>query len=87
VGFITGARGEVPGERKPKAKAVPLHATEALEGRGVNNSYSFSTSALDGCEWSASPPGKALSPGKGAPVPIVQEDSGPHSRSGHRLDD
>jgi hypothetical protein len=37
------------------------------------SSYSFTTSALDGSEWSASRPGRALSPGKGPPVPIVQE--------------
>jgi hypothetical protein len=37
------------------------------------SSYSFSTSALDGGEWSASRPGRALLPGKGPPVPIVQE--------------
>jgi hypothetical protein len=37
------------------------------------NSYSFTTSALDGGEWSASRPGRALSPGKEPPVPIVQE--------------
>jgi hypothetical protein len=37
------------------------------------SSYSFSTSELDGGEWSASRPGRALSPGKGPPVPIVQE--------------
>jgi hypothetical protein len=37
------------------------------------SSYSFSTSALDGCEWSASGLGRALLPGKGLPVPIVQE--------------
>jgi hypothetical protein len=36
-------------------------------------SYSFTTSALDGGEWSASLPGRALPPGKGPPVPIVQE--------------
>jgi hypothetical protein len=36
-------------------------------------SSSFSTSALDGGEWSASRPGRALAPGKGPPVPIVQE--------------
>jgi hypothetical protein len=33
-------------------------------------SYSFSTSALDGGEWSASRPGRPLPPGKGFPVPI-----------------
>jgi hypothetical protein len=37
------------------------------------SSYSFSTSALDGGEWSASCPGRALAPGKGPPVPIGQE--------------
>jgi hypothetical protein len=35
--------------------------------------YSFKTSALDGGEWSASRPGRALPPGKRPPVPIVQE--------------
>jgi hypothetical protein len=34
------------------------------------SSYSFSTSALDGGEWSASRPGRALPPGKEHPVPI-----------------
>jgi hypothetical protein len=37
------------------------------------SSYSFSTSALDVGEWSASRSGRALAPGKGPPVPIVQE--------------
>jgi hypothetical protein len=37
------------------------------------SSYSFTTSALNGGEWSASRPGRALPPGKGPPVPIVQE--------------
>jgi hypothetical protein len=32
------------------------------------SSYSFTTSALDGAEWSASRPGRALPPGKGPPV-------------------
>jgi hypothetical protein len=35
--------------------------------------YSFLTSALDGGEWSASRPDRALPPGKGPPVPIGQE--------------
>jgi hypothetical protein len=48
-----------------KGKVIPLHATEAL---GVRV-----TSALDGGEWSASLPSCALPPGKGPPVPIVQE--------------
>jgi hypothetical protein len=37
------------------------------------SSYSFTTSALDGGEWSASRHGRALPPGKGPPVSIVQE--------------
>jgi hypothetical protein len=37
------------------------------------SSYSFSTSALDGGELSASRLGLTLPPGKGTPVPIVQE--------------
>jgi hypothetical protein len=37
------------------------------------SSYSFTTSALDEVEWSASRPGCALPPGKGPPVHIVQE--------------
>jgi hypothetical protein len=36
-------------------------------------SFSFTTSALDGDEWSASRPSHALPPGKGTPVNIVQE--------------
>jgi hypothetical protein len=44
---------------------------EALGGEERYSSYSFSTSALDGGEWSASRPGRALPPGKGPPVPIV----------------
>jgi hypothetical protein len=58
--------------RVVKAKAVPPHATKALGGEEVS-SYSFSTSALDEGEWSASRPGRASAPGKGPPVPIVQE--------------
>jgi hypothetical protein len=37
------------------------------------SSYSFTTSALNREEWSASRPGCASPPGKGPPVPIVQE--------------
>jgi hypothetical protein len=55
-----------------KDKAVPLHATEGL-GERRYISYSFTTSALDGGEWSPSLPGRVLDPGKGPPIPIVQE--------------
>jgi hypothetical protein len=37
------------------------------------SSYSFTTSALGGGDWSASRPSRALIPGKGPLVPIVQE--------------
>jgi hypothetical protein len=37
------------------------------------SSYSFSTSALDGGQWSGSRPGLALAPRKGPPVPTIQE--------------
>jgi hypothetical protein len=56
---------------KSKSKAVPLHAMEALGGGERRySSYSFTTSALDGGEWSASRPGRALPSRKGPPVPI-----------------
>jgi hypothetical protein len=38
------------------------------------SSYSYLTSALDGGEWSASRPGRALPTGKGPPVLTVQKD-------------
>jgi hypothetical protein len=44
---------------------------EALGGR--YSSYSFTASALDGGEWSALRPGRALHQGKEPPVPIVKE--------------
>jgi hypothetical protein len=47
------------------------------------SSYSFTTSALYGDEWSASRPGRALPPEKGLPVPTGQE-AGPQSRPGQR---
>jgi hypothetical protein len=46
---------------------------EALGGRGGIAPTHSRTSALDGGEWSASRPGRALPLGKGPPVPIVQE--------------
>jgi hypothetical protein len=46
---------------------------EALGGERRYSSYSFTISALDGGEWSASRPGRALPPGKGPPVPSGQE--------------
>jgi hypothetical protein len=48
------------------------------------SSYSFTASALDGGEWSASLHGHALAPGKGPPVPIVQEAGWAPEPVGHR---
>jgi hypothetical protein len=45
---------------------------EAQEER-MYSSCSFTTSALDGGEWSASRPGRALTPEKGPPLRIGQE--------------
>jgi hypothetical protein len=53
-------------------KGCPATAMQATMRRGYS-SYSFLISALDGGEWSASRPGRALPPVKGPPVPIVQE--------------
>jgi hypothetical protein len=39
----------------------------------IYSSYSFTISALDEGEWTASRPGRALSPGKGPLVPTGQE--------------
>jgi hypothetical protein len=61
---------------------------QALGGEMRHRSYSFSTSALDGGEWSASRPGSALPPGKGTPVPIVQEaEWAPEPVWTHRLEE
>jgi hypothetical protein len=45
----------------------------AAQGESMYSSYSFTSSALDGSERSASRLGRALPLGKEPPVPIVQE--------------
>jgi hypothetical protein len=50
----------------------PHNKPMETQGERMYSSYSFTTSAADGGEWSASHPGRALAPGKGRPVPIVQ---------------
>jgi hypothetical protein len=47
----------------------------SLEGQGGRRCsfYSFTTSVIDGGEWSALHPGRASPPGKGPPVPIGQQ--------------
>jgi hypothetical protein len=56
-----------------KSKVVPLRSIEAYLGDWRYSSYSSLTSALEGCGWSASRPGRTLPRGKEPPVPIVQE--------------
>jgi hypothetical protein len=56
-----------------KSKSSPVTRHGGAWGERRYSSYSFTTSALDGDEWSASRPGRALPPEKGHPVPIVQE--------------
>jgi hypothetical protein len=55
-----------------KLKLSPIRHKSAW-GERIYSSYSLSTLALNGAEWSASRPGRTLAPGKGPPVPIVQE--------------
>jgi hypothetical protein len=55
------------------SKSSPATRHGSAWGERSYSSYSFTTSALDGGEWSASRPGRALAPGKGPPVPIGQE--------------
>jgi hypothetical protein len=54
---------------KKQSHNTPMEAW----GERMCRSYSFTTLALNGGEWSASRPGHTLLPGKGNPVPIVQE--------------
>jgi hypothetical protein len=54
------------------AKAVPLHAIQALGGRGVIALLILDLVTRWG-EWSASRPGRALAQGKGPSEPIVQD--------------
>jgi hypothetical protein len=59
--------------RTSKSYSSPSTPHEGAWGEIRYSSYSFTTSALDGGEWLASRPGRTLAPGKGPPVPIVQE--------------
>jgi hypothetical protein len=54
-----------------KGKVVPLRSIEALFGERRYSSCSFLTSALEGGEWSASCPCRALPPRKEPPVSTV----------------
>jgi hypothetical protein len=50
-----------------------INRHSGTKGERTYSSYSFLTSVLDKGEWSASRHGRALNPGKGPLVPIVQE--------------
>jgi hypothetical protein len=56
---------------KVKSRLATPHG--GVSGERRYSSYSFTTSALDGGEWSALRHGRALPHGKGPPLPIVQE--------------
>jgi hypothetical protein len=55
-----------------------------VQGERRYNSYWFSTSALEGGEWSASRPGHVLAPEKDPRCPLYRRLGGPQNRSGHR---
>jgi hypothetical protein len=57
------------------------------QGERRYSSYSFSTSALDGGEWSVSRPGRALPPGNDAQYPLYRRLGEPQRRCGHRLEE
>jgi hypothetical protein len=64
-----------------KVKAVALCHTDV---KGVREcSFSFLSSTLDGGEWSASRPGRALPQRKDPRYPLDRRLGGPYSWSGH----
>jgi hypothetical protein len=84
--FYQTARFIISGDSQPSSYSSPwqpqlskskvkqsLYTPWRRLGGEEYSSYSFTTSALDGGEWSTSRPGRALPPGKGPQVPIVQE--------------
>jgi hypothetical protein len=73
---------------KKGKKSCPTTRHEGAWGEREYSSYSISTSARDGGEWSASRSGRALAPGKVPPVPIAQEAGwGPEPVRTQRLED
>jgi hypothetical protein len=71
--FISFFEGRMFSHWIVKVKSRPATRHGGAWGERMYSSYSFTTSALDGDEWSASRPGRALPPGKGPPVPIGEE--------------
>jgi hypothetical protein len=67
-----------------KGKGIPLHAMKAPGGERRYSSYSFSTLAQDGGEWSASHPGRALPLGKDPWYPLDRRLGRPQNWSGRR---
>jgi hypothetical protein len=60
--------------KSKKAKLSRIHHAGAKEE--IYSSYSFSTSTLDGGEWLASRPGRALPPGKDLRYPFYRRLGG-----------
>jgi hypothetical protein len=56
---------------------VPQHTYSGAGKERMYSSYSFTTSSLDGGEWSASLPGRALPPGKDPWYPFYRRLGGP----------
>jgi hypothetical protein len=69
-------------------KSCPTTCHEGAWGESRYSSYSFTTLALDGGEWSAARPSRTLAAGKGCPVPTVREAGwDPEPVWTHRLED
>jgi hypothetical protein len=62
----------------------PYNTFTEAQGERMYSSYSFTTSALDRGEWSASRPRRAIAPWKDPRYPLYRRLCGPQSRSGHR---
>jgi hypothetical protein len=67
-----GQNTSLPKVKKYKVK-LSRYPMKTPTGERIYSSHLILTSALDAGEWSESRPGHALPPGKGPPVPIVQE--------------
>jgi hypothetical protein len=65
-------------------KSCPSTRHGGAWGERRYSSYSFTTSALDGGEWSASRPCRALPQGKDPRYALYRRLGGPQSRSGYR---
>jgi hypothetical protein len=71
--FKSELRPETKRTWSKKSKAVPATRHGGAWGDRRYSPSSFLTAALDGGEWSASRPSRALPPEKGPPVHILQE--------------